>query len=123
MRYLAGSNDWCGKAIGTDKHSTVRGEQASRTPTEVRQHPSDIELQRLADDGVLAVGAGVLAHVRECPTCANLVRYARAVPMAIRESAVEEPPAGDLLRHIIRAVTGVEPLEPRDSLGDSESRS
>jgi len=88
----------------------------------VRQHPSDIDLQRLADDGVLAVGAGVLAHVRECPTCANLVRYTRAVQIALRESVLEEPAAGDLLREIIHAVTDVKILDTRKSLGENESQ-
>ena len=68
-------------------------------------HPSDIDLQRLADEGLSSVNAGIVTHVRECGQCADAVRYARAAHAALRRSLADDAPPEDVLRRVIDAVS------------------
>ncbi|HEU5072793.1 MAG TPA: hypothetical protein VFU02_01440 [Polyangiaceae bacterium] len=90
-------------------------------------HASDIDLHRLADDGGAAVSADVVAHVRECVACAELVRYVRAAYLALRQSMADAAAPEDILQRVIRTVReqgslpsaahglGPEPWDPHDS--------
>jgi hypothetical protein len=89
----------------------------------VTTHATDIDLHRLADDGVAAVSADVVAHVRECLVCAEMVRYARAARVALRQLLPEEAAPEEILRRVIGIVCEQGPLpggshrpgpEPRD---------
>jgi hypothetical protein len=68
-------------------------------------HASDLELQRLADDGDDAVDVDVLVHVRQCAACASAVRYARAVREALPGSLSDEAAPEELLRRVVLDVT------------------
>ena len=67
-------------------------------------HASDLELQRLADDGDDAVDVDVLAHVRRCLACADVVRYARAARDALQHSLPDEEAPEEVLRRVLRDV-------------------
>ena len=79
------------------------------------QHPSDVDLQRLADDGIVAVSAVVVAHVRDCAACANLVRYARAARATLRDTLPELTASDELLQRIMRDITN-----PNDESSSSD---
>lgn len=80
----------------------------------MRQHPSDIDLQRLADDGAVAVSAVIVAHVRACPACANVVRYARTARATLRSTLPELTAPDELLQRIMRDIADprVDPPSP-----------
>jgi hypothetical protein len=78
----------------------------SPTLMQVIGHPSEIELQRLADDGEAAVDAQVVEHVRTCHECTNTVRYTRAAVVALRSSLSEHLPPEEVLLRVIQTVSG-----------------
>jgi hypothetical protein len=67
-------------------------------------HPSDIELQRIADEGDVAGSEQVLAHIRQCLECAEVCRYSRAIHAALQRSLPDETPPEDLLARVLSDV-------------------
>ena len=69
-------------------------------------HPSDIELQRIADEGDDAGSERVLAHIRQCLECAEAFRYSRAIQAALHHSLPDETPPEDMLARVLSDVAG-----------------
>ena len=67
-------------------------------------HANEVALLRLAEEGIAAGDVHVIAHVRECRECADIVRYARAVRSALGQLPASEGLPSELLMRVMQVV-------------------